>query len=304
VNQKNLYILNFNAMKTLFKNIAFFLLIPLLYFGFNISFNYYHIKNTKPTIPKVNYLILGDSHIQGTIDPSYFTNALNYAKSGEPYFVSYWKLKFLIEQPNVALDTVLLGFSHHDISRSKDLSLIGNGSYDQFKRSYSIHHFTKKDSLEIDQYKYFNILFRNLVAYPKFKHYYFQGNYGRIDKDLTKRELYNTPPVKHYHFFNKDKGYDISTSNINYLDSIINLCKSKDIHLLLIAAPVTRDYFENIPSKFISKFDQLKSTYNSQNIKTLDFSQAIAEDSLFADFNHLNGKGSQLFMERNHSLIK
>ena len=30
-----------------------------------------------------------------------------------------------------------------------------------------------------------------------------------------------------------------------------------------------------------------------------DFSQVIIQDSLFADFNHLNEVGSQLFMKRN-----
>jgi len=291
-------------MKKLFKNISLFLLIPLLYFGFNIIFNSYHIKNTKPFIPKVNYLILGDSHIQGTIDPKYFTNAVNYAKSGEPYFVTYWKLKFLIEQPQVALDTVLLGFNHHDVSANKDMALLGNGSYDQFKRIYSIHNFSKEDSLDIDHYKYFNILFRNVLAYPKYNHYYFQGTYGKLNKDLTKRKLNSKSYKKHPHFFLKDDIYDTSKINIKYLDSIVNLCKSKNINLLLITTPVSKGYYKNIPVKFKSKFNQIKSDYSFKGIKTHDFSQAFVEDSLFADFNHLNGKGSQLFMKMNHSKIK
>lgn len=291
-------------MKPLLKHIAIFLLIPLLYISFNVLFNIYHIKNSKPKIPNLNYLILGDSHIQGTIDPKYFANAVNYAKSGEPYFVSFWKLKFLIEQPQVSLDTLLLGFGHHDISSIKDDALIGNGSYDQFKRSYAIHQITKADSLNLDRYKYFNILFRNVMAYPKTKHYYFQGQYGKLNRDLTKMPLYNTPPKYHYHFFNKGKMNNLSSVNIDYLDSIVQLCQSKDIYLQLITAPVTKDYFEHIPPKFKSRFKELKAKYTKHRIKVHDFTDAITQDSFFADFNHLNGKGSELFMNRYRHLIR
>jgi len=286
-------------MKTLFKKTFIFISIPLIYLSLITSFNYYQIKESKPTIPIVNYLILGDSHIQNSIDSDYFNNAVNYAKSGEPYFVSFWKLKHLISHPNVFLDTVLLGFSHHDISEKKDNSLSDAGASVQFKRNYSIHIFTKQDSVDTDYFKYFNVLLRNVAAYPKLNHHGFQGKYSRLKKKLTKREFHNEPFQNHNHFYDKNNEYGISRTNLNYLDSIVSLCNSQDIELKLVATPVSKKYYENIPNKFLVKYEELKSIYRMNRTPVYDFSQVIIQDSLFADFNHLNEVGSQLFMKRN-----
>lgn len=274
-----------------------FLLIPIMYFGLNVLFNMYQIQNSKPKLPKINYLILGDSHIQNTIDSKFFKNSVNYAKSGEPYAISYWKLKYIYAQPNVSIDTILLGFSHHDISKGKDLALSDEGASSQFKRTYGIHYYSEEDSLPIDFYKYYNVLFRNLALMPKKGHFGYQGKYAGLNKDLTKRKFYKEPIKNHNHFYYKKTEYGFSTSNIKYLDSIINFSHKINAKLILVATPVSQIYFENIPKPFLKRFEELKTEYRLKNLSVYDFSQVMKEDSLFADFNHLNGKGSQLFMK-------
>lgn len=118
----------------------------------------------------------------------------------------------------------------------------------------------------------------------------------------TQRKYYNGyMPLP---FSNEDIdtiNYHISTPHLqpiiyNSLDSIIDLCKSRNIQLFFVFSPI---YHKD--SKQIQNNDSLLNSFISiadrEHIKYFDYSRiSISNDKrLFTDSRHLNSKGSYLF---------
>ena len=59
-------------------------------------------------------LILAD-RIRASLNPSMLNSTQNICQNSEPYYITYLKLKFILEK-NVKPDTIILGFGNHNIS--------------------------------------------------------------------------------------------------------------------------------------------------------------------------------------------
>lgn len=285
------------------KRFLLFVSILLFYFTTNIVVNYYYTKTIIPDEKSLNYLILGDSHMQNSIDTKFLNNSENYAKSGEPYCISFWKLKHILIEQEVSVDTLLLGFGHHNLSASVDKTFSSKAAEMNFVRSYAIHTYSEKDSITVDFYKYYNVLFRKLAFYPKKNHYHYQGKFSALKKVLTKRSFYKTPFLKHKHFYNNQKELGFANENIRYLDSIVALCIKNRVKLYLVGTPVSNKYFKNIPQQFIDHYTKTKKKYSNKGVDILDYSNLKLLDSLFCDFDHLNIIGVDHFMNKIDSVL-
>ena len=109
------------AMKKFIKQIILFILIYILILGINFSLNLYFI-NTIPPMVNANTLIIGDSHPQTAINPKLLNNAENLSQSAEPYLITYFKLKKLLDTNKI--NTVILGYSYHNLSAFNDKKFI------------------------------------------------------------------------------------------------------------------------------------------------------------------------------------
>jgi hypothetical protein len=118
---------------------------------------------------------------------------------------------------------------------------------------------------------------------------YSKNGYLASDKVVTKDALQNSPfKIKEKYVFNQKQ--------LDYFEKTINLCKSKNIKLLAVTAPMpntTIDYITsyNTHSKAIYEFSQKRGAeYIDYNL--INNRDTLFDDSCFRDSNHLNSKGA------------
>lgn len=124
---------------------------------------------------------------------------------------------------------------------------------------------------------------------------------GRTVQGLYKG-YYPHKDLSNYEVLQTDSTYKgiapFSEPGIKILNDIINLCKQKKVHLILILAP----YFKkDAPAKYYTNFntiiDRVKTVAQQSNTPFYDYSSmAIANDKqFFYNVNHLNIKGAAVY---------
>lgn len=279
----------------LFKSLLFGLIMAL-YLAAVFSYNLYQIKSCPSPIPKdLNILILGDSHVQKAVDPSYFTNAINIAQTAEPYPLSFWKLKDLVKSAEI--DTLLLGFSEHNFSSFNDHKFSDFlWSETMFSRSYLIGGFdalSKKVKVDFSTLR--KIYFRKMLLLPHTQH---QSVYIGEFRASKGSHLNNIQATLNRHYTYNDTPVDTSSVAYSYLDSILTLCERNNIEPILIAPPVHPRYAKNIPSNITTYFEHLKHQLVTEGVVILDYGNRTLPDDHFIDGDHLNRKGAEWFSKK------
>lgn len=277
-------------MKKFIQKSLTFILILLIYFGLNSLINYFIYSDQQIQLKNKKILIAGDSHPQNSINPKLFKSAQNIAQSAEPYVLTYWKLKNIFKSH--IPDTLILGLSPHNISEFNDLKFSNkHWTSRMFSRSYTIQEFNDlENQLQIDYTAYYKTLWKHTSFYPKENHINFIGKYNAS----TLNNLSNCELIIKRHFYINDEECGISQVSLNYLDSIVTLCKNKNIMLVLASPPVHKDYYENIPLTILNGFLKVKDKYNDEAI-IIDKTKSNYADSLFLDSDHLNVYGALRF---------
>jgi hypothetical protein len=286
-------------MKQFLKNIVFFLLGIILISAINWNVNYLIIKNSEIKLNSSEILIIGDSHTKRGINPVLFNNAQNISQAAEPYLITFWKLKSVINK--IDPDTVLIGFSPHNISNFNDLKFSDKTwSHEMFKRSYLIQDFKSLGNIPIDYYGYYTFLFKQLCLFPRLNHIHYIGKH----KQSTESNISDVESVinRHYYFNNQKPG--VSKIAINYLDSIINLCISNNIVPILINTPVHNTYKTKIPKEIQKDFIFEINKWSSKDIKVINYESTKYHDTFFFDSDHLNNFGAAHFTTTLIQLIR
>lgn len=271
-----------------------FLLLPAIYLSTNIAINYYLNNNSNDCFKHFNTIIIGDSHAETSIDPSFFYNAVNYAKSAEPYTFTYYKLKKILKYTNP--DTILISFSPHNLSAFNDLKYKKPGiSHELFERGMFVLVISEIDNyIDINYQSYFKTIFRELALFPNKKKCNFLGEYldSNYVNDIDDYEL----AIKR-HFYvgdRREKIIGVSSTSIMYLDSIINLSRRDETKIILFSSPVHKNYYDLIPQKNLIAFVKCKERLKD-SIAIIDRTKSNYDDSLFMNSDHLNSYGARVF---------
>ncbi|MDR2414458.1 MAG: hypothetical protein LBD64_05695, partial [Odoribacteraceae bacterium] len=82
----------------------------------------------------------------------------------------------------------------------------------------------------------------------------------------------------------------ISLLQKEYLLKIVDLCRSRNVELILINTPTYK------PEKY-GNLDKLRAYYNTYlpGVKYMDYSAFPLPDSCYGDISHLNYKGAEVF---------
>lgn len=237
-----------------------------------------------------NVLIAGDSHPEKALIPKFFFSAINISQDAEPYYVTYWKLQKYLSRNTT--DTLLLGFSFHNLSSFNDKKLTDKyWSDEMFKRIYSIKDLSSVHDIEIDKNEFNKIRFKNMCLYPCFQPFNFIGGYSNSNySNLSEPDTV----IKRHYFYNGNET-QVSDISIKYLDSIISLCKEKNIRLIAICTPMHYSYINKIPEKFKSSYELEKEKLKKDGVVVLDFSQQNYKDDFYLNPDHLNKKGAENF---------
>ena len=278
-------------MKKFFIKLILFLLFPLVYWGGNMIMNYYAYTSESAVMDNARILISGDSHPQKSLNPEFFENAQNISQPGEPYVITYWKLKniFKTYQP----DTLVLGFAPHNISQFNDRKFSdARVSSEMFRRSYPIEEFeTIENIIPVNFYNFYKTLWKQTAFYPKKTHVNYLGEYS--NNKLSNVSNWQSTIARHYYW--NDEVLGVSELAVHYLDSIINLCDQQEIVVVLTSNPVYNQYLDNIPLSITRKFNALKSNYKEAVIIFDKTSNLTYSDSLFLNADHLNEYGAKRF---------
>ncbi len=281
-------------MKKFIKHIVIFFLLVLVVFAFSGTFNYFQLKNT-PSLGDTETLIVGDSRVMTAINPELIPNSKNIAQNSESYIISYYKLKFLLKN-NTKVKKVILSFSYPSFSAYLDGIFKDDiATADVFGRIYPIMKPNDFGSLEIDKFKYYKVLFKQMFVYPHTNHYQYMGGFTRLKYGLDKADLEG---VVQRHYFDKDSNnIGISSCASQYLDSIVELTKQNNIKLILVNIPFQKKYLEKVPSNFIEYYNLQKSRMLEKVVTVLDYGQIELPDTYFKDYNHLDLEGANYFTE-------
>ncbi len=279
-------------MRKFLTNILKFVAFIGLGFGLITLINLYIISKSELPLESTSILIMGDSHPQRALNPTMLPNALNISQGAEPYVLSYWKLKKIVSERRV--DTVILGFGHHNISAFNDIKFTNKTwSVEMFKRSYTIADYDSIPEMEIDYLEFFKTISKRLCLFPRKDHIFYIGNY----KNSNKNDLSDLEKAIGRHFFNNitHEDYKVSAVALSYLNGIVNLCKKNEIELILVGAPVHSSYYEKIPDHIKSQFESEIERLKQQNITVLNLTNKKYPDSMFYNVDHLNSNGANAF---------
>lgn len=282
-------------MKGFILKILVFCSIVGIIFAGNYVFNSIQLKKA-PNLSSTRTLVIGDSRMMSAINPSLIENCTNAAQNSESYFVSYHKLKYLLKHTS-GIKTVIIGFSYPSFSAYMDGIFKDDvATSDVLNRIYPIVSLNDFGKLEVDEEKYYQILFKNLLVYPHTNHHKYMGGFTPLKPGIPRANLEATIQR---HYFDKDSNnIGISFCASQYLDSIIDLTRNYGAELILVNAPLHKDYLDRIPQNFVDYYEEVKKACIRRNIKVLDYGHDYFEDKLYKDYNHLSLEGANELTER------
>ena len=277
-------------MNRFLKKLSKFAIILLGFFLFNSLINFCIIKKQNLPLEKTNILIVGDSHTKRSMNPNYFNNASNICQNAEPYILTYWKIKKIFN--SFTPDTIVIGFSPHNISKFNDFKFSSsNWANEMFERSYTLLNINKlPKELKFNKKTYYKKVWKKLAIFPRKNHINYIGEYSNSKSS----DLSDVKKIIDRHYYKNGHELDVSKISVSYLDSIVKLCESKKIKIILLASPLHKNYLSNIPGEISSSHKNILNKYSNDHI-TINWISNNYEDSLFLDNNHLNEFGAKKF---------
>lgn len=282
-------------MLKFFKNIALFSILILSYLLINFAINLYFIHSAKINITH-RTIVMGDSHAQKLFYSKLISKStINIAQSAEPYIITYYKLKKILETNT--FDTLVLAFCHHNISGFNNYKFSDKTwANEMMERSYPITwQLIFTNEYPVDRAGYIGTIIEEMCYYPHKTHGRYIGKYSNWNNKEMKKDAKDA--ISRHYYYNKQNA-GISDLSIKYLEKMIALAKAHHIYTVLMTPPVHKSYFDLIPQNFKDKFEELKRKYKKQGIPVFDDSQFYYEDKYFLNSDHLNKKGSKLYSLR------
>lgn len=279
-------------MKIFIRRIAAFFLILLGYLALTGAINYAVYSHSGPGLDDCSILIDGDSHTLTSLDPEMFEDAENISQTAEPYVVTYWKLKEIFSE--TAPDTLILGFSPHNISAFNDMKFSDKTwSTEIFSRIYPIQDLGSLENIEVDYAEYCRVLMKQTCLFPRLDHDNYLGEYE--SSDISNLSDLEEAVERHYFYGGEEAG--VSETAVSYLDSVIDLCEEEGVTPIIACNPVHESYYERIPDRILERFEEELSDLREEGVLVIDMTTEDYPDSLFMNVDHQNKYGAKVFTE-------
>ncbi len=274
-------------MKKFLISIIAFFVVAFVVLGATDFFLSYKIRSN--AIFKIkettSIIVLGSSHSACSFDDRYVAKLENFSRSGESYCYTYIKLKKLVEA-NPGIKTVIVEFSNPFIYDSEEW--LWSDKYIQY------HYITFAPFFTFDDNKIlFNGHLKSLIgSYPFFvkfaakkiikndyEYAYSYGGHESRNEEITPTDQTSISDM------------EISRVNLAFLDKIVDYCEKSKVQLVFVRSPLHPDY---IYRQIEPQFQQVRKERYGE-VPFIDFVDFIEDDEYFADYQHLNQKGSELF---------
>ncbi|MDR0422404.1 MAG: hypothetical protein LBH72_05265 [Proteiniphilum sp.] len=248
-------------------------------------------------------LILGDSHTRFAIDDNIFSRAENVSIGAEAYLYSYCKLKKFLEE-NEQMDTVILSFWGRNVRAGIDQWLFSESNMAERIPRYLP--FMEKEEMAVFSEE--KVAFVHAALHPEYMFLinmlrgkplsckalnigaYRELHRDKLQEDIERRRGGNEPEAGS----REEDGDSINLAVYQkaYLLKIVELCKSRDVELILLNTPTYKPekYGDN---EFANDFH---GAY-MPDVKYMDYSAYPLPDSCYGDISHLNYRGARIFSQ-------
>jgi len=281
-------------MRLFIHRAVLFVLPMMAWFLFMAQVNLQRLRED-PGVTPVHVLATGDSHIGCGLDTNAYQGLRNSALPAEPLLLSWWKIRRLAEYGR--MDTILLGFGPHNLSDLDHRRFREHGWATErlVKRMYPLVPMKEAMRSPVHQRTYWTTLFMQLCTWPRHDHHEYIGAHSGLRRTFVA----NADSALDRHFLDESGGLaPVSSTALSALDSIISLCEQERIALYLLSTPVHKSYRSGIPASFNSFHDSLADALRSRGVHVLLYADLFSGDSLFADSDHLNARGAELFTRK------
>lgn len=281
-------------MKTFLQKISIYLLSFIAFcFILSVSVNMFsnRFENTYST------LIMGDSHVRYGINDRIFDNAINTSIEGQSMSLTYHKLKWFVKNSKKGtIENVIINIGYHSLSENKN-KLYYNRALTQylpiipFKEQLDRYIYSNKKLNVIKGFFRGIMTNRKILSNKKIQNLSFVGGYLERDKQNLSSKGLNKTINRH---FNKEYK-SISDRELNYYSKCIELCKKNKIKLYLVSLPITLEYKNNVPKKYIYHLNRFIKSIPGANY--LDYKSLLNTSNklYFSDYDHLNTNGCNTF---------
>lgn len=262
------------------------------YYTFDI--NYFKLNDD------IEYIIVGDSHVECAVD-SAIQKTINVGQAAEIFMHSYIKTKLLLEK-NKNIKVVFIDFCNSQIDINQDTILWNTPYLIKRYKSY-MPFYTKNELLEILNHNYVGLMKAHFKSIPVNLYYSFRYSNILDDNYLGGHQELSTHLDTIQNIDKSKKSINsnlIVTTNLIYLDKIIDLCKKSNVKLFFIRTPIHPKW------KYLANELQYIKIKNEKykDVELLDFKLFPIETNEFADFEHLNTIGARKFTLFFNNLIK
>lgn len=255
------------------------------------------------TIPeKDKYVIFGHSHPECAFNDDLIINFKNLSKSGEGYFYTYQKVKEVLSGNN-NINAIFVEYTNNSIGKHMDEWIWGYEKMTFFLPQHAP--FMEKQDLFLlgkkNHQDFLTIISKstrnNLTRLLSFD-FAIRQEYGGYNK-LERNKIAELIKERNDNSIDTLKNQEISISNLDYLDKIIEYCNVNNVKVYLIRSPQHNYSPRGNEQELLSiKNEKFKS------LEFLDFDKFPLDDNEFGDFGHLNHKGAEVFSSWFNDLIK
>lgn len=272
--------------------IAYFLVISNL--SLKTAENYRFGKN-------INKLIAGDSRTQYSINDKILNNSRNISQNSEGLLYTYYKLKLLLKN-NPEIDTVLLGVSYHTFSSYyadiRNKPEVSGRYFFVLPVTEQLRSLTDtKNTLPLIQFALSEgtkNLYNNKPDTTLLGGYDCYTTTKRINDSVIADRI-------NFQFFEGGRERELFEENIIYFNKIAELCKERNIRLIIINTPMHKQYSAKVPAKFKN---ELRELIKNNGLYEINFDTLILSDADFLpDGDHLQESGAKLTSDYLNKLL-
>jgi len=274
-------------------------------------------------------MILGDSHAQHAFDPQYIDNSINLALGAEPYFYTYYKLRFLLDN-NPVTKRVILTFSYLNLAPGQTKKLHEEGS--QFTALFD-RYFMLLDGNGVRRIRNLNGWFSPPVVINvlKYRLGFPINGFSREMKLLLRRlregrlsiralpfiggfvatseanvEDYIAAEMKKHRMAFEAHGGKTADLMVEYLKKIAVHCEERGVELILVNTPIHEAYSGAYPEEtrasFLAVLDDVRGL--CPHLVFLDYEHFELPDEMFQNGHHLNKYGAEVFSREINSALR
>jgi len=241
--------------------------------------------------PGTHVLVMGDSHIEMSVDDDLLGGARNVAQNSEVFLITRFKLETLLKN-HPQVDTVCLGASFHNFSDYFDKIAVNHTVLGRY--FYVLPADVQFELIrEVDNPPGF--MLKSYLGWSAC----FLGRSGIADRVLGGYRVLDTDePVKEAtveerireQYYRDGALADLSFRNIKSFKAIAGLCRAKHVSLIILNTPLHPLYKSRIPRKFIDKYYSL---IGEIGLELFEFEGLALDDGHFhPDGDHVNRKGA------------